>query len=90
MSRPSGPFTSCDNLSHLSQSRQSQSDTMSISKTEFARRRKNLMALMDPNSIAIIPSARAQVRSRDTEYSFRQDSDFYYLLGLPNRKRCWC
>ena len=55
---------------------------MSISKTEFARRRKNLMALMDPNSIAIIPSASEQVRSRDTEYPFRQDSDFYYLLGF--------
>ena len=55
---------------------------MSISKTEFARRRKNLMALMEPNSIAIIPSAREQVRSRDTEYPFRQDSDFYYLSGF--------
>lgn len=55
---------------------------MSISKTEFARRRKNLMALMDPNSIAIIPSARVQLRSRDTGYPFRQDSDFYYLSGF--------
>jgi len=55
---------------------------MSISKSEFARRRKNLMALMEPNSIAIIPSAREQMRSRDTEYPFRQDSDFYYLSGF--------
>jgi Xaa-Pro aminopeptidase len=55
---------------------------MSISKTEFARRRKNLMAQMEPNSIAIIPSSREQVRSRDTEYPFRQDSDFYYLSGF--------
>jgi Xaa-Pro aminopeptidase len=55
---------------------------MSISKTEFARRRKNLMALMEPNSIAIIPSALEQMRSRDTEHPFRQDSDFYYLSGF--------
>ena len=55
---------------------------MSISKSEFARRRKNLMALMEPNSIAIFHSAREQVRSRDTEYPFRQDSDFYYLSGF--------
>jgi len=55
---------------------------MSISKSEFARRRKNLMALVEPNSIVIIPSAREQVRSRDTEYLFRQDSDFYYLSGF--------
>jgi len=37
---------------------------------------------MEPNSIAIIPSARDQVRSRDTEFPFRQDSDFYYLTGF--------
>ena len=55
---------------------------MSISKSEFSRRRKNLMALMEPNSIAIIPSAREQMRSRDTEHPFRQDSDFYYLSGF--------
>jgi len=55
---------------------------MSISKAEFARRRKNLMGLMAPDSIAIIPSAREQVRSRDTGYPFRQDSDFYYLSGF--------
>lgn len=55
---------------------------MGISKTEYARRRKNFMALMEANSIAIIPSARERVRSRDTEYPFRQDSDFYYLTGF--------
>ena len=57
-------------------------DAMSISKTEFSRRRKNLIALMDPNSIAIIPSADEQVRSRDTLFPFRQDSDFFYLSGF--------
>jgi len=55
---------------------------MNISKSEFARRRKNLMSLMEPNSIAIIPSAPEQMRSRDTEHPFRQDSDFYYLCGF--------
>lgn len=55
---------------------------MTIGKAEYARRRKRLMALMEPNSIAIIPSAKEQVRSRDTEYPFRQDSDFYYLSGF--------
>ncbi|QIB65482.1 Xaa-Pro aminopeptidase [Kineobactrum salinum] len=56
---------------------------MKISKTEFARRRQRLMALMEPNSIAIVPSANEQRRSRDTEYPFRQDSDFHYLCGFP-------
>ncbi len=55
---------------------------MSISKTEYARRRRNLMAMMEPGSIAIVPAARLQVRSRDTEFPFRQDSDFLYLCGF--------
>lgn len=51
-------------------------------KAEFARRRKNLLALMAPNSIAIVPAGKEQVRNRDTHYRFRQDSDFYYLTGF--------
>ncbi len=38
---------------------------------------------MDENSIAIIPAAHEVVRSYDTEYKFRQDSDFWYLTGFP-------
>ena len=40
------------------------------------------MGLMEPHSIAIIPSAREHVRSRDTHFPFRQDSDFHYLCGF--------
>ena len=38
---------------------------------------------MDENSIAIIPAAHEANRSYDTEYKFRQDSDFWYLTGFP-------
>ena len=55
---------------------------MRISRTEFARRRKQLMAHMEPNSIAIVPAAPERQRSRDTEYHYRQDSDFLYLSGF--------
>lgn len=55
---------------------------MRIAKAEFARRRKQLMALMEPDSIAIVPAAPERVRSRDTEYHYRQDSDFLYLSGF--------
>lgn len=55
---------------------------MTITKQEFARRRKNLMALMEPNSIAILPTAPERTRSRDTEFHYRPDSDFYYLSGF--------
>lgn len=59
---------------------------MRISKTEFARRRKTLMAHMEPNSIAIVPAAPERSRSRDTEYHYRQDSDFLYLSGFEEPK----
>jgi len=56
--------------------------TLSIDKSEFKTRREQLMAQMDAGSIAIIPAASEVTRSRDTEYAFRQDSDFYYLTGF--------
>ncbi|MGA9994897.1 MAG: Xaa-Pro aminopeptidase [Pyrinomonadaceae bacterium] len=37
---------------------------------------------MDKNSIAILPSARHAIRSNDTEYRYRQNSDFYYVTGF--------
>lgn len=55
---------------------------MTITRQEFARRRKTLMSQMEPNSIAIIPAAAEKVRSRDTDYPYRQDSDLYYLSGF--------
>jgi len=54
-----------------------------ISKKEFASRRQLLMSHMEPNSIAILPSATEKIRNRDADYRFRQDSDFYYLCGFP-------
>jgi Xaa-Pro aminopeptidase len=38
---------------------------------------------MEPNSVALIPAAHEATRSYDTEYKFRQDSDFWYLTGFP-------
>lgn len=42
---------------------------------EFMRR-------MDQNSVAIFPAAREATRSHDTQYRYRQDSDFFYLTGF--------
>lgn len=53
-----------------------------ISQNTFAQRRRDLMAKMSANSVAIIPSALAVSRNSDVEYPFRQDSDFYYLTGF--------
>ncbi|UVJ44231.1 Xaa-Pro aminopeptidase [Pseudomonas sp. LS1212] len=54
-----------------------------IPKSEYARRRKALMAQMEPNSIAILPAAAVFIRNRDVEHVYRQDSDFQYLSGFP-------
>jgi Xaa-Pro aminopeptidase len=43
---------------------------------------QEFMRRMNQKSVAIIPSAREATRSNDTQYRFRQDSDFYYLTGF--------
>ena len=53
-----------------------------MNSKEFARRRKNLMNMVGSGGIAILPSAPVRTRSRDVEYRYRQDSDFYYLTGF--------
>ncbi len=44
---------------------------------------KKFIDAMEDNSIAIIPAAHEARRSYDTEFKFRQDSDFWYLTGFP-------
>ena len=40
------------------------------------------MKRMARKSVAIIPAAREATRSNDTQYRYRQDSDFFYLTGF--------
>lgn len=49
---------------------------------EMKQRRKELMAQMEPNSIALLTAAPPCMRNGDAEYLYRQNSDFYYLTGL--------
>ncbi len=49
---------------------------------EFQRRRRALLAKMAPASAAIIFSAPECQRSADSEYPYRQNSDFWYLTGF--------
>jgi len=53
-----------------------------MKSTEFERRRKQLMRMVGEGGIAILPAAPVRMRSRDIEYNYRQDSDFYYLTGF--------
>ena len=40
------------------------------------------MGMVGEGGIAVLPSAPVRTRSRDVEYRYRQDSDFYYLSGF--------
>lgn len=53
-----------------------------MKQTEYARRRRHLMELMGSDGIAVLPAAPERVRSRDTLYRYRPDSDFFYLTGF--------
>ncbi len=53
-----------------------------MDQKEFTRRRKQLMRMMGPGSIAILPTNPEQSRNRDVDFPFRPDSDFYYLSGF--------
>ncbi len=44
---------------------------------------KKFIESIGKDSIAILPAAHEATRSYDTEYKFRQDSDFMYLTGFP-------
>ena len=44
---------------------------------EFEKRRRRLAKLIGKDGIAVIPTASTRVRSRDTDYPYRPDSDFY-------------
>ncbi|CAI2028949.1 Xaa-Pro aminopeptidase [Serratia proteamaculans] len=53
-----------------------------MTQQEFNNRRQALLAKMAPASAAIIFSAPEATRSADTEYPYRQNSDFWYLTGF--------
>jgi Xaa-Pro aminopeptidase len=50
----------------------------------FEERRKRVREAMGPDAIAIFQGASMVPRSRDTDYPFRQDSDFWYLTGFDH------
>ncbi|MBC8238749.1 MAG: aminopeptidase P N-terminal domain-containing protein, partial [Helicobacteraceae bacterium] len=59
-----------------------------IRESEYKKRRQRLAKSMDSESIAIIHSANYKTRSNDTQFPFRQDSNFYYLTGFKEDESC--
>ncbi len=58
------------------------SAAVGIKAAEHARRRRQLMKMAGDGSILILPAATEKIRSNDSHYPFRQDSDFWYLTGF--------
>lgn len=57
-----------------------------MNKGEFKRRRQELIQRVGVNNAAFVVSASTHTRNKDVAFTFRQDSDFYYLTGFnePN------
>jgi len=53
-----------------------------IQETEYISRRNLVAKELEKNSVAVILSAKQQTRSNDTQYPYRQNSNFYYLSGF--------
>ncbi|WP_447927557.1 Xaa-Pro aminopeptidase [Vreelandella sp. EE27] len=53
-----------------------------IANDEYRARRAALMAQIPNDAAVIVPGASLATRSNDSEYAFRQQSDFYYLTGI--------
>ncbi|UXZ53877.1 Xaa-Pro aminopeptidase [Halomonas sp. 7T] len=53
-----------------------------IEPAEYQKRREALIAQLPHNAAMVVPGASLVTRSHDSEYAFRQQSDFYYLTGI--------
>ncbi|NIF34224.1 Xaa-Pro aminopeptidase [Enterobacter sp. Cy-643] len=53
-----------------------------MTQQEFLRRRQALLAKMVPGSAALIFAAPEATRNADSEYPYRQSSDFWYFTGF--------
>ena len=53
-----------------------------IQEREYKKRREQIAKSLKSNSVAVLFSATPKQRSNDTEYPYRQNSNFYYLTGF--------
>ena len=57
-----------------------------IEEKEYEKRRKKLASSLKSGSLALLCSAEPKIRSNDTEYPYRQNSNFYYLTGFKEER----
>lgn len=56
-------------------------------KNDIYKNRRNIILKQMDEGVSLVSSASMQVRSNDTEFPFRQESNFYYLTGF-NEPEC--
>ncbi len=54
----------------------------------YSKRRKKLLKEFKNDAVVVLSSAALKQRSNDTEFPFRQDSNFYYLSGFKEDNAC--
>ncbi len=52
----------------------------------FTNKRRQLTAILEPNSMSVLFSSDQMPRNGDQYYPYRQDSGFYYLCGIEQEK----
>lgn len=57
-----------------------------IDNALFVENRKRFMASLPPKSMAVFMSGEKMPRNGDQFFTFRQQSDFFYLTGIPVEK----
>jgi len=57
-----------------------------IEEIEYKQRRVVLAKHLNNSSLGVVFSSGYKIRSNDTEYPYRQNSNFYYLTGLKEDK----
>jgi hypothetical protein len=60
--------------------------TPGITAQEYAQRRSRLANRLPKNAIAIVAAADIKYRAAGVFYEYRQDSNFFYLTGMPHTK----
>jgi len=59
-----------------------------ITQVEYKQRRDLLAKDMQSNSVGVLYSSSSKIRSNDTDYPYRQNSNFYYLTGFRESNSC--
>ncbi len=57
-----------------------------INNTLFINNRKNLTGLLEPNSVALFQSSDQYPRNGDQYFTYRQQSDIFYLTGIEQEQ----